>query len=230
MKTIHRKRRGFTLIELLVVIAIIATLAGIGVPMIINQQKKGARTEATANAKQIGLALFAFDQDYGSYPSDATAATITTNGEDKGLTLTGTYSNDYLRQLIATDTITSERNFFAKGAKIIKPDNAMEAGKALAKGEVGFAYIMENATDSLSSSSNAGRALLVSSILDKAAQTFDPDVYDKKAIVLRIDSSATSESIRTDKKCLVGGGKTLFDSGAGTVWDTVTPDIKEPEK
>jgi prepilin-type N-terminal cleavage/methylation domain-containing protein len=86
MKTNHHARRGFTLVELLVVIAIIATLAGVGAPVIISQQKKGARTEAISNAKQVGMAMFNFDQDYGSYPSTATGTEVSTNNPDSGLT------------------------------------------------------------------------------------------------------------------------------------------------
>lgn len=231
MKTIHRKRRGFTLIELLVVIAIIATLAGIGVPMIISQQKKGARTEATANAKQIGLAMFAFDQDYGTFPGPATIQSINDSNPDHGLTLGNTSSNDYFRQLIAAGIITSEKNFYAKGTYTKKPDNALDGTEALAAGEVGFAYIMQAADEPLSSAVNSGRPLIASSVYNALADgTFDPEVYDKKAIVLRIDNSVATESVRpNDKKCAIGGGKTLLDSGDGTVWDN-TPIIVPPLK
>lgn len=231
MKTIHRKRRGFTLIELLVVIAIIATLAGIGVPMIINQQKKGARTEAVSNAKQVGLALFAFDQDYGTYPSSSTSGQVDTNNPGHGLTLGTTTSNDFLRQLIAAGIMTSEKNFYAKGTYTHKPDNNMKTTDALAAGEVGFGYFMLSASEGLSSSGNAGRPVLIASPLSAATDgTCDLDVYDKKAIVLRIDNSVTAESIRTtDKMCLVGG-KSILDTTAGSVWEGTTPVIMPPLK
>jgi len=231
MKTNHRMRRGFTLIELLVVIAIIATLAGVGVPMILAQQKKGARTEAMRNAKEIALAMFTFDQDYGTFPSPTTATEV----KDKtgsSIDMTGNTSNAYFRQLIAAGIIESENNFYAKAAYTKKPDNVMSASKALAAGEVGFGYIMASATEALSSSGNSGPPLLVAATLDAATNgTFDLDVYDKKAVVLRIDQSVKLENIRpTDKMCTIGGGKTLLESGPDTVWDTLTPVLVAPIK
>lgn len=227
-------RRGFTLIELLVVIAIIATLAGVGVPVIISKKKDGARSEATANAKQIGMALFTFEEDYGSYPSRSTAVEVRENNPDSGMNFGGNYSNDYFRQLIASGHIDQEAPFFAQAPYTKKPDNVMSRGKALAKGEVGFAYIMATNTTPLSSSGNSARPLIAAAVFDgKANGTFDPDVYAKKAVVLRMDNSVRSESVRpTDKKVLVGGGRTLLQGGSkDSVWGTdVNPVIKPPQK
>lgn len=223
----YQMRRGFTLVELLVVIAIIATLAGVGVPVIIAQQKKGARTEAVANAKGIGLAMFNFDQDYGSYPSpgDGTAKAVTENNPSAGYTFAGGKSNDYFRQLVAAGYADSESTFYAKAPYTKKPDKAMKADKCLAAGEVGFAYIMKNATEPIPSSGNSGRPLIVAAVKDGLGDgTFEPDVYDRKAVVQRIDNSGSIESVRpSDGLCLVGGGKTLLQSGDDTVWGTDIP-------
>lgn len=229
MKTNPKNRRGFTLVELLVVIAIIATLAGVGVPAIISQKKKGDRTEATQNAKSVGMGMFNFDQDYGSYPSEATAEDVAESNPDSGMTFGTTSSNDYFRQLLAAGYLDSEKPFFAKGAYTKKPDNVMAEGKALEAGEVGFAYVLASATEALSSSGNSGRALLVASVENDTDFTFDIDVYDRKAVVYRLDSSASIESIRpSDKKVIVGGGKTLFDNGKDTVWGTEIKPILKP--
>lgn len=235
MKMKYKMRRGFTLVELLVVIAIIATLAGVGVPVIIAQQKKGARTEALANAKSIGLAMFNFDQDYGSYPSpgDGTAKEVTDNNPDAGYTFAGGKSNDYFRQLIAAGYADSESTFYAKAAYTKKPDNAIKGAKCLAAGEVGFAYIMETATTPLSSSGNSGRPLIVAAVKDGLSDgSFEADVYDRKAVVFRIDNSGRIESVRpSDNKCLVGGGKTLLQTGDDTVWGaSANPVIVPPLK
>lgn len=231
MKTNHRMRRGFTLIELLVVIAIIATLAGVGVPMIINKQKEGAKSEAMANAKQIGLAMFTFDQDYGSYPSATTATDVDASNPGSGLSIASpSTANDYFRQLIAAGIFTSEGNFYAKGAYTRKPDNVISGPDALKAGEVGFAYIMAGQNEALSSSSNSGRPLLVASVLNGASDgTFDPDIYAKTAVVFRIDNSARAERIRAnDNQCLIGGGKTLMQTGTDTVWGTSTNPVIVP--
>ena len=163
MKTNQRMRRGFTLVELLVVIAIIATLAGVGVPVIIAQKKKGDLTEAIANSKSIGLSMFNFDQDYGSFPSSATGETVNTNNPGSNMTFTGN-SNGFFRQLIAAGYADSENMFYAKAPYTIKPDNNMVGQACLAAKEVGFAYIMQSASDALPDSGNSGMPLIVAAV------------------------------------------------------------------
>lgn len=240
MKLKYKMRRGFTLVELLVVIAIIATLAGVGVPVIIAQQKKGARSEAVANAKSIGLAMFNFEQDYGSFPTagdgdGSTAKQVQENNPESGYTFGSENSNDFFRQLIAAGHADSERVFYAKAPYTKKPDNNLKADKALGAGEVGFAYIMASETDPVPSSGNSGRPLVAAAVFNGAKDgTFDPDVYDRRAVVLRIDQSATDLPVRpSDKRVLVGGGKTLLQGGADdTVWgvDISSPVVKPPKK
>jgi len=241
---------GFTLVELLVVISIIATLAGVGVPVIIAQKKKGDRSEAISNIKQVGMALFAFDQDYSSYPGDLAATgqqVIDNNPTDasnpaSSITLDYATSNGIFCQLIRGGFIDSEKAFYAKSNYTKKPDNVISGANALAKGECGFSYIVNKTVATpLSSAGNTGQALLVASSYRPAGGTvdtdgkFDTDVYDKKAIVFRIDQSATAENTRaSDRKAIVsstgGNVKTLMDgASADTVWGVdITPVLIVP--
>jgi len=232
MKTTIKRRQGFTLVELLVVIIIIASLAALSAPMLIRNRKKADMITATSNAKQIGLALFDFDSQYSSYPDATTAAAVTT-ATNSPLTLTGSSSNDMFRQLIAAGISQSEEMFYAKTPYTKKADNVYNsAGTALAAGENGFGYLM-NGTVGFSSSGNPSRPIAVTPLFNAATDgTFDPDPFDTKGIVLRIDNSAVTYTIRTtDKKLVIQGAKTLLDTGADTVWDTTTnPTILAPTK
>ncbi len=58
------RQRGFTLIELLVVIAIIAILAAILFPVFARAREKARQTSCLSNAKQLGLAMMMYADDY----------------------------------------------------------------------------------------------------------------------------------------------------------------------
>ncbi len=58
------RRRAFTLIELLVVIAIIAILAAILFPVFAKAREKARQSSCSSNAKQWGLAIMQYVQDY----------------------------------------------------------------------------------------------------------------------------------------------------------------------
>ncbi|MGB6219666.1 hypothetical protein [Haloferula sp.] len=95
------------------------------------------RTQAINNAKQAGLALLEFDQEFGSFPNEETAALVK-KATETDLDLSGTSSNAMFRQLIAFG-IQSEDIFYCKHPEgIRKPDRDMSPGKALEAGEVGF--------------------------------------------------------------------------------------------
>lgn len=64
-------RHGFTLIELLVVIAIIAVLAALLFPVFAQARDKARAASCSSNARQIGLAVMLYSQDYDEhYPSN----------------------------------------------------------------------------------------------------------------------------------------------------------------
>jgi prepilin-type N-terminal cleavage/methylation domain-containing protein len=226
MKTNPKIRRGFTLVELLVVIVIIASLAALSAPMIIGQIKKAHRTEAINNAKQIGLALFGFEDEYSSYPDADTQALVEENNPDSDITATVDSSNGYFRQLFVAGITESEQMFYAKTGFDKKPNGALEAD-TLSAGECGFGYIM-NVDQGLSSAGNPARISAVTPLDD--AGKFNLDPFDKKAVVLKIDNSAAALTINKDGEVMLGGGKKLLDSGPGTIWGaSTTPTIIQPD-
>jgi prepilin-type N-terminal cleavage/methylation domain-containing protein len=201
--------KGFTLVELLVVIAIIAALAAMATPVILKQKKKADMTEAVNNAKQIFYLMIEFDGDFGEFPSDASSADIDTTGT--GITLGTSTSNDFFKQFIAGGYTKSEEIFYAKSTITKKPDNVLK-GDALEAGECGFAYVANQST-----SVNSGRPLVMAP-MEESGEFFNPDPYDNKAVVLRIDGSVKQLRVNQAKKAVLTGADTLFDTGEDTVW------------
>jgi prepilin-type N-terminal cleavage/methylation domain-containing protein len=232
MKMHKRMHGGFTLVELLVVIVIIAALAGLAAPQIMKQRKKADQSEAVSNARQIGLALFEFETDYGSFPDRTTAQAVQDN-TGTSLSLAGTSANDYFRQLLAAEIATSEEIFYAKTAfSKKKPDNVFNtSSKALEAGEVGFGYIM-NQQNALNSSGNPSRPVAAAPLaFPFQSARFDSDFYDSRAVVLRIDNSVQSLRImNTTKLAMLGGGKNLLQTGDDTIWGTdMQPTMVHPQ-
>ncbi len=179
------------------------------------------RTEATSNARQIELALLEFDTEYGSFPSEATAAVVTKNFPNHGYDLSGRSSNALFRQLFAAELTQSEGMFYAKVPGVRKPDGDIAPGKLLEKGEVGFAYVA-----GLSSEGNPARPIAFAPVIP-GTKRFDPKPFQGKAVFLRIDNSVSSLPIGKDGRVLLNGIDIL--SAENPIWESKAPDIRYAE-
>lgn len=217
--------------ELLVVIVIIAALAGLAAPMVMKQRKKADQTTAISNARQVGMALLEFDNDYGKFPDDTTAERVATNTGTTQLSSSGN-SNSFFRQLFSSGITNSEEIFYVKTPYTIRPDNVFNQADptdALAPGECGFGHILRNASSAQSAAGNPGRPVICAPLLEASSDSFDRDPFDSRAVILKLDLSAVSISINSDDKAILNG-QDILATGPNTVWGTgITPTIVPPE-
>ena len=180
MKT-SSHRTAFTLIELLVVISIIAILAGLAMPVYTKVIMNGRQADAMSNARQIGLGLRLYANDYdGNYPTKKNSY-----GEDIKT------SNDVFRSLVPT-YVDNEKVFAVPSSKAgPMADNDMsDAAHIVAPGENHWAYI-----DGLNSTSNSNWPLIADHTDGTGKYTDKEGVLGgtwkgTKAVVLNTDMSA----------------------------------------
>ncbi|WP_367870595.1 hypothetical protein [Luteolibacter sp. Populi] len=233
MKPSYRRPKGFTRLEWLVVILILAALAALCAPTILKQKKAADRTKALSNIKQMGMMLFEFDNEYGKFPDDETAEEVKRRTKTD-FKLTGQFSNDYFRQMLAGAGGKSEKPFWCKTAQSPKnaDDNFSTPAKALEPGEVGYSYIMVSRTTGQRSKDEPSRPVIMTPSYNfQPDWTFDPEPYGGKAVILRLDNSATPMLIREDSwRVSTHSGKTLGDTGDNTPWGKdITPYLRAPQ-
>lgn len=238
----HQRRSGLTPGKIIVVIVILIAVASlISDPFGVNlrkQRKAADRTEAIWNIRRISMLLTEFEADYGRYPDDETVLEVKRR-TTTGFTLSGEYSNDYFRQLLASGSDKSEKPFWCKTPQSPrKPDDDFSTpAKALEAGEVGFSYIMASAKRGQSSKEGPDRPVVVApSYRFQTDWTFDPELYLGRAVVLRADGSSSPLPISqagegaSGRKVMTGPGKTLGDMGPDTPWGTgMNPILRAPQ-
>jgi hypothetical protein len=174
--------------------------------------------QSVSNLRQLSLALFAFDAEYGEFPSKETGEDVK---EATGTSLefgTAT-SNEYFRQLIAS-VVGSER-IFQLGATAKLADDRIKAGEALVKGECDFAYVTGSTT------ANDPATPLVLGPLVPGKLKFDPVPLAGKAVVLTVDGAVRTFPITADGDVILDD-KSLFDP-AQPYWKDRKPVVAWPE-
>ena len=204
-----------------IVASILFVLAGLIAPMAVRSRKKSEQVEATNNLRQIGLALFEFENEYGAYPSDNTRDLVDKKHPGHGLNLSGKSSNALFRQLFAAKFTQSEAMFYAEVKGTREPDGLISPGEALKKGEVAFGYIA-----GLSNKGHPARPIAFCPIIP-GTDRFDPKPFDGQAVVLRMDNSVVSAKIDKHGHALMGGMNML--SPANPIWGGEKIDIRYPE-
>lgn len=195
-----RPIRWWAVIWVVGVIAIL--LPVLSTPLIIRSHRNPDQTEAVNNARQIGLALFDFETEYGKFSDSITIDAVKAKTATS-LSLGTKTSNDLFRQLIAVGGWRSESMFYAKRKGSKKPDNVILDGEALVRGECGFAYLAGQ-----TSIGNPSRPIFVAPIIP-GMDRFDPEIYDGKAIILKMDNSVTLVTIDKNGHALVNGMNVL---------------------
>lgn len=231
MKLLKKQaRRGFTLVELLVVIAIIAILASLATPAVFSALKAGELTKTTSNMKQLGISFLQYDQQFQSYPV-ASHGTDFPDAINETRISAGTGSNGELSLLIASGVLESEEIFFAKGGSTssdLEPDNNFAStAECLKAGENGMSYIKKDATTSFSTSDNSAIPVLIAPLI--AVGEFNPDPYNNKGVVLRIDSSVKQGPINSEGDTLLISNRDVLTTVAGSPLDGTNVDISIPD-
>jgi Domain of unknown function (DUF4190)/GYF domain 2 len=198
----------------------IAVLAGLTAPLVIRQRKKADQTEAISNARQIGLALFEFEQEFGDFPTDATAVKLAQTMDLPKVT--GTSSNARFRQLLQAGMTQSESMFYSKSVGSHQPDNVFTEDFALEKGECGFAFV-----GNLDAKDETPRPIAMTPMVP-GTNRFDPMPFDGKAVILWTDNSVRSLPIDRESGEVMLDGENLFDPGH-PVWSGRVPLILLPE-
>lgn len=216
--------RRKTVVYLILCLILLATFFFITKPMVITSSKKSEWLQALLNARNVGVALQIFEENYGSYPNETTINEVRQNtGSD--LHLGTKSSNDYFRQLFAAEIIDSEIAFYTSSARTRKPDNRIDDEHLLQPGECAFTYMIGANKDSNPQTPLAAFPMLAGQTLFdlETSQQF----YDGKVVILENDGSARSRTIEEDGRVLING-KDIFDPSQ-PFWNGKAPVIKWPE-
>lgn len=234
----EERKRGWSFGEFLLLGLLLFMIVGFLAPWLIsrNNHSRGRSDlrEAVYHVRQLGLALFEFEKEYGSFPDGATAAKVRQKSGTQ-LDLGNTSANDYFRQLVAAQMVTSDQLFYAKTAFSKRPGKPAELGQwRLEPGTVGFGYLMNGKSGFNNKEGNPGRPLACTPLAfdgkTVSNEQFDVDLYGIKAVILNMDNSVICYPVSLRTRLIArGSGKTLLQTGPDTIWgSTESPVIIPP--
>lgn len=171
------------------------------------------RRRAVNNAKQIGLGLFTFENDFGAFPNEETAAAVK---QATGTTarLGAATANDCFFQLVAANVIAIPDPFTWDEPGQNKNAQGLE--------KCTFSYL-----SGMTASGDPSRPLVVGPLVP-GTRFFDRKVLGGMAVVLRVDNSVSIVAIDEDGTVKLDG-MDIFDP-AQRFWGGSVPEIKWPEK
>ena len=193
-----------------VVIFILLVLWIIMTPIMMKERRTPYRAGVMSNAKQVGILMLDFDQDFGQLPGDESA-----KKDEELKAYTGNYSNDYLGQLIVGGYIDSEEIFYSKygSGPSNPPDNIFGTKEeTLSEGECGFAYVK-----GLSMEDNSSTPVLMVPMHGDGYK-FDPYGFNGNSLVLRLNGSVVTLRLNKKGHAKLPSGMTLFEGGVDSVW------------
>ena len=179
-------------------------------------EMKNLQVQAVMSLRQIGLALFEFETEYGEFPCERTAGEVKKNSGTAAEVKAAT-SNDCFFQLMAAGIIETDR-LFSIGKPAAPPQGEGEMPNKIRK--CSFSYF-----SGMNSAGHPGRPLVIAPLV-KGKPLFDPAVLGGKAVV-RVDNSVQSYPIDKDGRVRIDG-KDLFDP-AQPFWGGKVPAIRWPE-
>ena len=106
-------KKGFTLIELLVVIAIIAVLIGLLLPAVQKVRAAADRMSCSNNMKQLGLAMYGFENSFGYFPASSWTTGVAAVGNPSGTVHSWrAFALDYIEQGSIGKQYNTSKNWF----------------------------------------------------------------------------------------------------------------------
>lgn len=178
-------------------------------------------SELAMDARQIGLALEAFDKIYGRYPDASTIAPVV-RASGARLLLGNSSSNAIFRQLMVTGIAKDESIFSADTGAATQPDNDFKTDATmLAHGECAFAYI-----PGFDSTCDWETPLAFGPVIP-GTTTLDFRTFGGKAVVLKRDMSVIAYPVTKAGK-LIYNGLDLLDPRQ-PFWHGTAPDVKWPK-